>query len=231
MSTPAPARVLVVEDDAAIRSSVTQALVAAGLEVRALPDGEELEAELAGFRPALVVLDWMLPGRQGPHLVELVRARSGAGVVMLTARDAVEDRLRGFEVGVDDYVPKPFVTEELVARVRAVLRRLGAVPTSVQVADLRIDPDAGLVERAGSPVSLTATEFRLLCFLADHRDKVMSPAQILTQVWGYGEYADNLVQVHVSALRRKLEEHGPRLLHTERGLGYVLRAPREGARP
>ncbi|GAA4680683.1 response regulator transcription factor [Nocardioides nanhaiensis] len=231
MSTPAPARVLVVEDDAAIRSSVTQALVAAGLEVRALPDGEELEAELAGFRPALVVLDWMLPGRQGPHLVELVRARSGAGVVMLTARDAVEDRLRGFEVGVDDYVAKPFVTEELVARVRAVLRRLGAVPTSVQVADLRIDPDAGLVERAGSPVSLTATEFRLLCFLADHRDKVMSSAQILTQVWGYGEYADNLVQVHVSALRRKLEEHGPRLLHTERGLGYVLRAPREGARP
>lgn len=230
MSTPAPARVLVVEDDAAIRTSVAQALVAAGLEVRALPDGEELEAELAGFRPALVVLDWMLPGRQGPQLVETVRARSGAGVVMLTARDAVEDRLRGFDAGVDDYVPKPFVTEELVARVRAVLRRLGAVPTSVQVADLRIDPDAGLVERAGSPVSLTATEFRLLCFLADHRDKVMSPAQILTQVWGYGEYADNLVQVHVSALRRKLEEHGPRLLHTERGLGYVLRAPRQGAR-
>lgn len=231
MSTAAPARVLVVEDDAAIRTSVAQALVAAGLEVRALPDGEELEAELAGFRPALVVLDWMLPGRQGPALVQTVRARSGAGVVMLTARDAVEDRLRGFDVGVDDYLAKPFVTEELVARVRAVLRRLGAVPTSVQVADLRIDPDAGLVERAGSPVALTATEFRLLCFLADHRDKVMSPAQILTQVWGYGEYADNLVQVHVSALRRKLEEHGPRLLHTERGLGYVLRAPRESARP
>lgn len=231
MSTPAPARVLVVEDDDAIRTSVAQALGAAGLEVRAVADGEELEAEMSGFRPALVVLDWMLPGRQGPQLVETVRARSGAGVVMLTARDAVEDRLRGFEVGVDDYVPKPFVTEELVARVRAVLRRLGAVPTSVQVADLRIDPDAGLVERAGSPVALTATEFRLLCFLADHRDKVMSPAQILTQVWGYGEYADNLVQVHVSALRRKLEEHGPRLLHTERGLGYVLRAPREGARP
>lgn len=217
-------RLLLVEDDAAIRDSLGAALTAAGYAVRTLPDGEDLEAELDAWRPALVVLDWMLPGRDGPTLVGVVHARSAAGVVMLTAREAVSDRLRGFDAGVDDYVSKPFATEELVARIRAVLRRLGAVPSTVTVGDLVIDPDGGRADRAGQRLPLTATEFRLLCFLAENRDRVLSPAQILTQVWGYDEYADNLVQVHVSALRRKIEAHGPRLLHTERGLGYVLRA-------
>jgi len=217
-------RLLLVEDDAAIRESVGAALTAAGFAVRTLPDGDGLEAALDTWRPALVVLDWMLPGRDGPALVRVIQARSAAGVVMLTAREGVSDRLKGFDAGVDDYVAKPFVTEELVARIRAVLRRLGAVPSTVTVGDLVVDPDAGRADRAGHRLPLTATEFRLLCFLAEHRDRVLSPAQILTQVWGYDEYADNLVQVHVSALRRKIEAHGPRLLHTERGLGYVLRA-------
>lgn len=223
-----PARVLVVEDDDTIRTSLTQALEAATFVVRALGDGAELESELASFRPALVVLDWMLPGRDGPALVRVVRARLNAGIMMLTARESIADRLRGFDVGVDDYLAKPFVTEELVARIRAVLRRLGAIPTTVQVDDLLIDEGAGVVERGGVRLELTATEFRLLAYLAGHRERVLSTAQILTQVWGYDDYADNLVQVHLSALRRKMEAHGPRLIHTERGLGYVLRAPRTG---
>jgi len=221
-----PVRVLVVEDDEVIRTSLDAALAASGFLVRALPDGSSLEAELDSFRPVLVVLDWMLPGRDGTALVGVVRSRSSAGIVMLTAREAVEDRLRGFDLGVDDYLAKPFSMQELVARMRAVMRRLGALPTTVQVGDLVIDEEAGIAHRSGAVLSLTATEFRLLSYLASRRERVLSPAQILSQVWGYDEYADNLVQVHISALRRKIEEHGPRLIQTERGLGYVLRAPR-----
>ena len=191
----------------------------------AAADGEELEAQLRSYRPDLVVLDWMLPGRAGPTLARVVRSQSGAAVVMLTAREAVADRLQGFEAGVDDYLAKPFVMEELVARLRAVLRRLGAVPSVIEVGDLVVDETAGLALRGGVRLELTATEFRLLVHLAHHRDRVLSSTQLLSQVWGYGEYADNLVQVHVSALRRKLEAHGERLIHTERGLGYVLRTP------
>ncbi|WP_139977617.1 response regulator transcription factor [Nocardioides litoris] len=215
---------LVVEDDPELRTGLERALGAAGFVVRTLADGSGLEDELDRTRPALVVLDWMLPGRQGPDLVAVVRRRSAAAVVMLTARESVEDRLRGFGVGVDDYLAKPFVVEELVARVRAVLRRSGALPSTIEVGDLVVDEDAARVTRAGEPVVLTPTELRLLVFLAHHRGRVLSSTQILSQVWGYDTYADNLVQVHVSSLRKKLEAHGPRMLHTERGLGYVLRA-------
>lgn len=221
-----PPRVLVVEDDEVIRASLGSALTASGFTVRLLADGRDLEDELASYRPVMVLLDWMLPGRDGAALVAVVRSRCTAGIVMLTAREAVEDRLRGFDLGVDDYLPKPFVMAELVARMRAVMRRLGTLASTVQVGDLVIDEEAGLVQRDGTTIPLTATEFRVLVYLASHRDRVLSSAQILSQVWGYEEYADNLVQVHISALRRKLEERGPRLIHTERGLGYVLRAPR-----
>jgi two-component system, OmpR family, response regulator len=217
-------RLLLVEDDETIRDAVAAALASAGWTVLTAADGAELEEQLAGFRPHLVVLDWMLPGRAGPDLATVVRSRSTAGVVMLTAREAVEDRLRGFEVGADDYIAKPFVMEELLARLRAVLRRLGALASVVQVGDLVVDEEAGLAVRAGRRLELTSTEFRLLAHLASNRGRVLSSAQILSQVWGYDEYADNLVQVHISALRKKMEALGPRLVHTERGLGYVLRA-------
>lgn len=220
------ARVLVVEDDETIRESVAGALSAAGLESRSLADGSELEDVLAVWRPDLVVVDWMLPGRDGIELCRVVRQRSKAGLVMLTAREAVADRLRGFDVGVDDYVAKPFATAELLARIKAVLRRLGAIGSTVEVADLVVDEDSGYAARGEVRLPLTATELRLLAYLAAHRDRVLSNAQILSEVWGYDEYADNLVQVHISALRRKIEAHGERLIHTERGLGYVLRAPR-----
>lgn len=142
---------------------------------------------------------------------------------MLTARDGVADRLRGLTEGADDYVVKPFVLAELIARIGALLRRLGRAPSTVQVGNAVIDAEAGVVLRGGQPVELTATEFKLLCYLAAQRGRVVSKTQILTSVWGYDDYDPNLVEVYVSTLRRKLEARGPRLLHTVRGLGYVLR--------
>jgi two-component system, OmpR family, response regulator len=221
--TRGDARVLVVEDADAIRAAVQAGLLGAGHDVVARPDGRDLERVLAEFRPDLVVLDVMLPGRDGFALLRVVRSHSDAGVVMLTARDGIEDRLRGFDTGADDYVVKPFVLAELVARVGALLRRLGRVQSTITVADLMVDPDAGRVRRAASEIVLTATEFKLLCYLAEHRGKVVTKTQILSAVWGFDVYDANLVEVHISALRRKLEQHGPRLLHTLRGLGYVLR--------
>ena len=215
------ARVLVVEDAGAIRAAVLAGLAGAGFEAQGRPDGRTLERDLLEFRPDLVVLDVMLPGRDGFTLLELVRRSGDIGVVMLTARDGVEDRLRGLHGGADDYVIKPFALVELVARVTAVLRRLGRTPSTVQVGDLVVDAAAGSVRRGGAPIELTATELRLLDFMAGQRGRVVSKGQILTQVWGYSDYDPNLVEVHVSALRRKLGE--PRLVHTVRGLGYVLR--------
>ncbi len=217
------ARVMIVEDSEAIRLSVESALAEAGYTVLARPDGHDLEQQLATFRPDLVVLDVMLPGRDGFTLLEAIRRHSAVGVVVLTARDAVDDRLRGLGAGADDYVVKPFVLAELVARVEAVLRRLGRVHPVIEVGDLVIDAEAGVVHRGGVPVDLTATELRLLLVLARRRDRVVGKAQLLAAVWGYDDYAANLVEVHVSALRRKLEEHGHRQLHTVRGRGYVLR--------
>ena len=142
---------------------------------------------------------------------------------MLTARDGVDDRLRGLTTGADDYVIKPFVLAELVARVNALLRRMGRIPTALTVGDLVIDPAAVTVRRGQASIGLTATEFKLLCYFAEHRGSVLNKTQILSAVWGFDAYDPNLVEVFISALRRKLEEHGPRLLHTVRGMGYVLR--------
>jgi two-component system, OmpR family, response regulator len=216
------ARVLVIEDADAIRAAVESGLIGAGHRVLACPDGRDAETVLAQFRPDVVVLDVMLPGRDGFALLEVIRARSGAGVVMLTARDGIDDRLRGLTGGADDYVVKPFVLAELVARVEALLRRLGRITSTVTVGDLVVDPDAGAARRGDAVLPLTATEFKLLGFLAQHRGKVLTKTQLLNGVWGFDAYDPNLVEVHISALRRKLEQHGPRLLHTRRGLGYVL---------
>jgi two-component system, OmpR family, response regulator len=218
------AKVLVVEDAEAIRTAVGIALEQAGCTVRARPDGDELERDLADFGPDLVLLDLMLPGRDGLALLDVVRRTSGAGIVLLTARDGVEDRLLGLRSGADDYVVKPFVLAELVARVEAVLRRLGRLRTRLEVGDLVVDVDGRQVTRAGQRIELTATELDLLIFLAGRESRVVGKSQLLAAVWGYDDYAANLVEVHVSALRRKLEAHGPRLLHTVRGAGYVLRA-------
>jgi DNA-binding response OmpR family regulator len=217
------ARILVIEDAEAINVAVCAALRDNGLDAVGRGDGRELEQDLRRFRPDLVVLDVLLPGRDGFTLLDIVRRTTHAGVVMLTARDGVPDRLRGLQGGADDYVIKPFVLAELVARVFAVLRRLGRTPSTVQVGDLVVDPESGVVLVGGNPVELTATELRLLRYLAAQHGRVVSKTQILAAVWGYDDYDPNLVEVHVSALRRKLEAHGPRLVQTVRGLGYVLR--------
>ncbi|HEY6422952.1 MAG TPA: response regulator transcription factor [Pseudonocardiaceae bacterium] len=210
-----------VEDAEAIRVAVEAGLRAAGFTVRGRADGSDLERELHGFRPDLVVLDVMLPGRDGFTLLQAVRRHGDAGVLMLTARDGLDDRLRGLHAGADDYLVKPFVLAELVARISAVLRRRGKVPSTVEIGDLLLDTAAGVAQRGDRNLELTATEWRLLDYLATQRGRVVSKEQILVAVWGYEDYDPNLVEVHVSALRRKLGE--PRLLHTVRGLGYVLR--------
>jgi DNA-binding response OmpR family regulator len=216
-------RVLVIEDAEAIRIAVESGVAADGHEVLARADGTHLEQDLAEFRPDVVILDVMLPGRDGFALLETVRSRSRAGVVMLTARDGIDDRLRGLTTGADDYVVKPFILAELIARVNALMRRIGCIPTVLTVGDLVIDPEAVTVRRGEATVSLTATEFKLLCYLAEHRGQVLNKTQLLSAVWGFDAYDPNLVEVFISSLRRKLEDHGPRVLHTVRGMGYVLR--------
>jgi two-component system OmpR family response regulator len=220
-----PARVLVVEDDDTIRTALVAAVESRGWVAAAMVDGDGLERELESFRPDLVLLDWMLPGRSGLELAKVVSAAGDAGIILLTARDGVDDKLQGFGVGVDDYLAKPFVMAELVARMTAILRRRGRAPGVLEIGDLLVDLDAGAVVRAGRTVVLTGTELRLLAFLAGERGRTLSKTQILTQVWGYDSYDPNLVEVHISSLRRKLEESGgSRLIQTVRGIGYVLRA-------
>ncbi|KDF02065.1 transcriptional regulator [Mycolicibacterium aromaticivorans JS19b1 = JCM 16368] len=218
----ATARVLVVEDSDAIREMVVEALHAAGYAADGRADGHALEEFLDGYRPDLVILDVMIPGRDGFALIDIARAWSDVGVVMLTALDGLPDRLRGLDGGADDYIVKPFEMSELISRVGAVLRRRGRIASAVTVGDLIVDRGAGVAARAGHRLNLTATELNVLNFVLDQRGRIVSAAQILTAVWGYDAYDDNLVHVHISSLRRKLEAYGPRLIHTVRGIGYRL---------
>lgn len=224
------ARVLVIEDETAIREAVGRALQRDGFRVCARADGQDLEAVVHEFRPDLAILDVLLPGeRDGFALARALRRASDLPLLFLTARDAPPARLQGFAVGGDDYVIKPVLMEELLARVRALLRRCGAITATVtEVGDLIVDEAGARVLRRGAPVEVTATELRLLGYLARNRGRTLSKLQILTQVWGYDDYDPNLVEVHVSALRRKLEARGPRLIFTVRGLGYIMRAGASG---
>jgi two-component system OmpR family response regulator len=215
------ARAVVVEDEDAVREAVVQALEREGLTAWSFSDYVDPDTVL-GVGPDLVVLDVGLPGGDGFELARRVRARRDLPIVFLTARDGVEDRLVGFELGADDYLVKPFALEELLARIRVVLRRTGRFGAPLQAGDLLLDEERGTATRGGCRLDLTPTELRLLAFFVRHRGAVLSKPQLLTQVWGYDAYDQNLVEVHVSALRRKLEVHGPRVLETVRGLGYRL---------
>jgi DNA-binding response OmpR family regulator len=219
----------VVEDEPILRDAMSGALSRSGYEVCSFADGGDLDGIFA-FSADLALVDVLLPGRDGLDLARALRERGDIGLIFVTARDAIEDRLHGFERGADDYVVKPVAIEELLARVHAVLRRSGKVMSSaVSIGDLVLDEGAGIVVRAGRVLDLTATEYRLLSFLVRNRGTTLSKLQLLTQVWGYDAYDPNVVEVHVSALRRKLEACGPRLIHTVRGLGYRM-APAAGER-
>jgi DNA-binding response OmpR family regulator len=217
-------RVVIVEDADPIRLSVAAALSAQGYQAIARSDGDDLEAAIA--EPTdLVILDVMLPGRSGLQLLDVVRARSTAGVLLLTARDSTGDRVDGLARGADDYLVKPFAMAELLARVNAILRRVGSVGPTIAIGDLEIADQGAQVKRAGTAVELTDTERRLLVYLAVRRDRTVTKTQLLTGVWGYDGFDPNVVEVHMSALRRKLELLGPRLIHTVRGRGYRLADP------
>jgi DNA-binding response OmpR family regulator len=214
-------RVAVVEDESAVREAIQEALIEEGFAVSTFADAVDIES-LLGTLPDLVVLDVLLPHGDGFQLANQLRARRDLPVVFVTALDAVDDRLTGFELGADDYLVKPIALEELLARVRAVLRRGGRLSSALEAGDVVIDEAAGVGSRNGVDLELTPTELRLLAFFVRHRGMVLSKTQLLTQVWGYDAYDPNVVEVHVSALRRKLEQHGPRILDTIRGLGYRL---------
>ena len=226
-----PQRILVVDDEPRITDLVAMALRYEGFDVATAGTGRAGLKLVEEFRPALVVLDVMLPDMDGFAVTERLAAdRVKVPVLFLTARDAVEDKVRGLTLGGDDYVTKPFSIEELVARIRALLRRTDPVAESgpLVFVDLELDEETHEVRRAGTTVELTATEFRLLRYLMQNAPRVLSKAQILDHVWQYDFGGDaNIVETYVSYLRRKVDGIGPPLIHTVRGVGYRLAVPRD----
>ncbi|MFE6482527.1 response regulator transcription factor [Streptomyces sp. NPDC057757] len=223
-------RVLVVDDDPGIRRLLISALGFAGFEVDVAGDLTEALDQVARRPPDVIVLDVMLPGADGFEILQLLRARAvQVPVLFLTARDAVEDRVRGLRLGGDDYVTKPFSVVEVGARLQALLRRArGGAPatdgTPLRCADLEIDDLRHEVRRAGALVELSPTEYRLLHHLLSHQGQVLSRAQILEAVWRYDFGGDTVVvERFVSNLRRKIDQGHEPLLHTVRGVGYTLR--------
>jgi two-component system OmpR family response regulator len=228
----AEARLLVVDDEPNILELLSASLRYAGFEVTTASDGQQALELASRNRPDLLVLDVMMPGLDGFAVVRKLRERGiHAPVVFLTARDATEDKITGLTLGGDDYITKPFSLEEVVARIRAVLRRTGggtpAASARLAFADIELDEDSHEVLKAGTPVALSPTEFKLLRFFLQNPGRVLSKAQILDHVWNYDFGGDaNVVESYVSYLRRKIDTTEPRLLHTVRGVGYVLRVPR-----
>ena len=224
-----PLRVLVVDDEINIAELIAMALRYEGWDVRQAHTGSKAVAAAREFQPDAVVLDMMLPDFDGLEVLRRMRATDpDVPVVFLTARDAVEDRIAGLTAGGDDYVTKPFSLEELVARLRGLMRRAGAAKAATSsvlvVGDLEMDEDSHEVRRAGEEISLTATEFELLRFLMRNPKRVLSKAQILDRVWNYdfGGQA-NVVELYISYLRKKVDAGHDPMIHTMRGAGYVLK--------
>src|SRR5881409_1812648 len=220
-------RVLVVEDDEEIAQVLQRSLRLEGYEVRVAVDGEAGLEAAANFVPDLVILDLGLPKLDGIEVAKRLRSAEDVPILMLTARDAVEARVEGLDSGADDYLVKPFERQELLARLRALLRRRPPRGSaSLVVADLSLNPDTHEVARGDRAVELTQREFELLEYLMRNERIVVPRQRLLDEVWGYDPFSmTNTIEVFVSNLRRKLEAGGePRLLHTIRGAGYVLRA-------
>jgi len=227
------ARLLVVDDEPNIVELLSASLRYAGFEVQTAHNGPDALRIAREFRPDLLVLDVMMPGMDG---FDVVRRLNGQGprtpVLFLTARDGTEDKITGLTLGGDDYVTKPFSLEEVIARIRAVIRRSAGdartSPGTLLFADIELDDDTHEVWKAGALIPLSPTEFKLLRYFLHNPGRVLSKAQILDHVWHYDFGGDaNVVESYISYLRRKIDTTEPRLLHTLRGVGYVMRLPRD----
>jgi len=237
------ARLLVVDDEPNIRELLSTSLRFAGFEVHTAPDGQQALTVAEKVRPDLLVLDVMMPGLDGFAVTRRLRERGrDTPVLFLTAKDDVADRVAGLTVGGDDYVTKPFSLEEVVARIRAILRRTGAGAEAAEgrlvFHDLELDEDSREVRRGGHDIDLSPTEFKLLRYLMLNPNRVLSKPQILDHVWNYDFNGEaGIVESYISYLRRKIDsapqgvaaQAWPPLIHTRRGVGYVLKLPRDSA--
>ncbi len=224
-------RILVVDDEPNIVDVISMALRFQGFAVEAAGNGRDALAAVSSFRPHLMIVDVMLPDMEGFEVARRLGAQQArVPIIFLTARDGTHDKVHGLTVGGDDYVTKPFSLEELIARIRAVLRRGGlAEPDSSRLVfeDLELDDDAHEVTRAGQPIELTVTEYRLLRYFMLNPRRALTRTQLLEHVWNYDFGGDaRVLETYVSYLRKKLDKHGPPLICTVRGVGYALRPPR-----
>jgi two-component system response regulator MtrA len=216
-------KVLVVDDDRALGEMVALVLGAEGLTTRVVRTGDQVLSAFAEFRPDVVLLDWMLPGMDGVSVCRAIRATSGVPIIMLTARTDTRDIVHGLEAGADDYITKPFKNAELIARIRARLRRNDQLEESLEFGDIVLDPVGHTVTRSGQPLDLTPLEFDLLACLLRSPHEAFTREKLLERVWGYHHHGDTrLVNVHMARLRSKIEDDAdnPQVIRTVRGVGY-----------
>ena len=225
-------RILVVDDESSISDLISTSLRFVGFDVRTAATGSEALTVAEEFKPHAVVLDVMLPDLDGFEVCRQLRSEGlNIGVLFLTAKDGMEDKVAGLTIGGDDYMTKPFSLEELVARLRALLRRIGVVEINtddekIRFADLELDEATHEVHRAGHLLEMSPTEFQLLRYLLINADRVVSKSQILDHVWQYDFRGDaGIVETYISYLRKKIDTFDPPLIHTVRGVGYRLRLP------
>jgi two-component system OmpR family response regulator len=222
-SKPKP-RILIVDDEVGLATEIAVALRAAGYSTRVETEGTSALKMIQATKPELVLLDIMLPGVDGLTIGRSAISELGVPVIFMTALDSLENKLTGLNMGADDYVTKPILIGELLLRVRAVLRRTGALSVPMQVGTLVLDEEDNSAVNAGKDVGLTKTEFRILAELVNARGRGLSKNFLLTQVWGYDAFEPNLVEVHVSGLRKKLAAAGLHdLITTKRGVGYLVK--------
>jgi two-component system, OmpR family, response regulator len=225
------ARVLVVDDEPSIVDAITMALRHHGFGVESADTGQDALEQVRRWRPHVMVLDVMLPDMEGFEVARRLAAEHAeVPILFLSARNKTADKVRGLTVGGDDYVTKPFSLEELIARLRNILRRTGALAETsarLRFSDLELDEDAREVWRSGRPIDLTPTEFRLLRYLMRNPRRVLTRAQLLDHVWSYDFGGDaRVLETYIGYLRKKIDAEGVPLLHTARGIGYVLKLPR-----
>jgi two-component system response regulator MtrA len=221
-------KVLVVDDDRALGEMLSLVLDAEGLTTRIVRSGDQVLAAFQEFKPDVVLLDWMLPGMDGVSVCRRIRATSGVPIIMLTARSDTRDIVTGLEAGADDYISKPFKNAELVARIRARLRRTDQIAESLVFGDIVLDPVGHRVTRGGQPLDLTPLEFDLLACLLRNPHEAFTREKLLERVWGYHHHGDTrLVNVHMARLRSKIEDDAdnPQVIRTVRGIGYQAILP------